>query len=68
MAAPVEALKRKPDEEPDYEMLDAVAEDILHAVETKDARLLKEALSSLIDHIQDLDEVADKQLLEGSEG
>lgn len=56
---PVEVKERKPDEEPSYGMLDAVAEDILAAVASKDPVLLKEALMALVEHIQDADELQD---------
>lgn len=52
---PVDVKERKPDEGPSYGMLDAVAEDILAAIATKDKVLLKEALMALVEHIQDAD-------------
>lgn len=61
---PVETIRRKPDEgEDDYSMLDAVAEDILAAIERKDKKLLKEALSALVEHIESSDEDQDEQML-----
>ncbi len=57
---PVETVERKPDDD-SYDMLDAVAEDILAAIEKKDAGALKAALSSLCDHIQSLDQEQDAQ-------
>lgn len=57
---PLEVLERKPDEEgEDFSMLDAVAEDLLMAIEKKDKKLLREALKSLCMHIQDMDEEQD---------
>ena len=53
------ALTRKPDERDDYDMLDAVAEDLLMAIEHKDKAYLKDALSSLVTYIQTLDEEQD---------
>jgi hypothetical protein len=54
------------DEEQDYEyeMLDAVAEDVLIAIERKDKRMLKSALQSLCDHIMTFDEKQDEKLME----
>lgn len=46
------------DSEP-MDMLDAVAADILRAVEKKDKGLLKEALSALYEHWQDKDDKRD---------
>lgn len=64
VAASSETLKREPDETAEYGTLDAVAEDLLAAIESKDAGLLKAALTSLVDHIQSLDAVQDT-LIEG---
>ena len=58
---PVETVERKPDDDSDYALLDAVAEDILKAIEKKDAKGLKSALSSLCDYIQDQDTEQDEQ-------
>lgn len=60
---PIETLERKPDEDPGMDMLDAVAEDILAAVKKGDAGALKEALQSLVDHIQMADEAQDAEAL-----
>ncbi len=62
MSAPVESQERKHDE--DFDMLDAVAGDLLQAIEKKDKAALKAALSALCDHIQDLDSEQD-QMMEG---
>lgn len=63
-AASSETLKRDPDEGAEYDMLDAVAEDLLAAIESKDAGLLKSALQSLVDHIQTQDVGQDQQVAE----
>ena len=57
---PIEIKERDHDE--DFSMLDAVAQDLLSAVEKKDTKLLKEALASLCQHIQTLDEQQDQSL------
>jgi len=59
----VESVERKPDDEPSYDTVDAVAEDILSAVASKDVKLLKAALQSLIEHIQDQDTAQDEQTM-----
>ena len=64
-AAAVETKERKPDEPSEYDMFDAVAEDILLAVEKKDKSLLKDALSAFADHLQDMDQEQDQQLMKG---
>lgn len=62
-SAPVEVKERKPDDEM-YDMLDAIAEDILVAVEKKNKTMLKMALESFVDHIQAIDAEMDKELME----
>ena len=62
---PDDEIMRKPDEEEDYEMLDAIAEDILTAVSKKDVKLLKEALTSLVEHIKEEDKEQDAQTYSG---
>lgn len=42
---------RKPDEEEEYGMLDALAEDFLEAIERKDRRLMVQALSAYCDYV-----------------
>lgn len=61
---PIEVKERKPDEDPSYDMIDAVAEDILLAVEKKDKALLKDALSALCDYLQDMDKQQDERTME----
>lgn len=55
---PVESKVREHDD--DYDMLDAVASDLLMAIEKKDKGLLKSALSSLCEHLKDTDEKQDQ--------
>lgn len=57
---PVETVEREHDE--DYDMLDAVAQDVLDAVKAGDKAALKEALSAFVDHIQSQDEQQDQEL------
>lgn len=45
-------------------MLDQVAEEFLKAVETKDKKMMLEALEALVLHIQDMDEEQDQQEME----
>lgn len=64
MSSPVEVIEREPDEgaEP-FEMLDAVVDDMLEAMEKKDKKLLKSALEALCEHIQDMDVKQDESLM-----
>lgn len=62
---PMETKERSPDEDASYDMLDAVAEDLLMAIEKKDKSLLKSALSALCDHLQDMDSQQDQSMMEG---
>lgn len=57
---PVETLKRDHDEQ--FDLLSAVAVDLLAAVEKKDKKLLKEALELLCMHIQDMDSEQDERM------
>ncbi len=59
-----ESIERKPDDEGDgFDMLDAVAEDLLQAIEKKDVTLLKEVLAAFADHIQTLDTAQDEKTM-----
>lgn len=60
-SSPVEVLERKPDEDQGLDMIDAVAEDILAAIAAKDKELLKQALESLVSHIQSQDQAQDAE-------
>lgn len=48
---PVETKDRKPDDD-SFDMLDAVAEDVMDAVKKGDKKALKDALAALVEHIQ----------------
>jgi hypothetical protein len=61
-AGPVETVKREPDEGEDYGTLDAVADDLLAALEKKDRARVKAALQSLVDHIQSADIAQDEAM------
>ena len=60
---PVESIEVTPDDGDDYDMLDAVAEDLLAAFETKDKGLLKSALEALVSHIQEADQAQDQGMV-----
>lgn len=60
---PVETIERDHDE--GFDMLDAVAGDVLEAIAKKDKAMLKEALSALVDHIQTQD-IEQDQLMKGT--
>lgn len=53
----------EPLEDEEYEMLDAVAEDIFTAIDNRDSKLLKDALKSLIEYIEESDEQKDRELM-----
>lgn len=61
VSGPVEVQERDHDE--GFDMLDAVAEDLLMAIEKKDKGLLKSALSSLCEHLKDMDEQQDQSMM-----
>ncbi len=57
MSEPIEPIKFSDKDDMDY--LDACAHDILMAMEAKDAKMLKEALMLLVEHIKEEDEIQD---------
>lgn len=60
-AGPVETIEREPDEGSEkFDVLDAVAEDLLQALEQKDKGLLKSALEAFAEHLQDMDDQQDQ--------
>lgn len=65
IAQPVDVIERKPDDDSGYDIIDAIAEDMLAALEKKDKGMLKSALASLCEYLQDMDEQQDQQLKEG---
>ncbi len=54
-----QTLRRDPDEDASFEMIDAIVEDMLEAFQKKDKKLLKGALEALVEHIQDQDQAQD---------
>lgn len=65
-STPVETLKRAPDEEEEFGLADAIAEDFLVAVKKDDRKLLAEAIRALVAHVQEQDEDQDQQTMEGA--
>lgn len=67
MSGPVDSIKRDSDteeKEESFGMLDAIVEDMIDAFQKKDKKLLKGALEALIEHIQDQDQIQDKEEIE----
>lgn len=63
MSGPVEVIEREPDEGSEsFEMLDAIVEDMLEAMHSKNKKLLKSALEALCEHIEDKDAEQDESL------
>lgn len=63
MSGPVEIVERETDEGSDsFEMIDAIADDILSAVSSKNKKLLKAALEALVEHIKEEDVIQDESL------
>jgi len=61
-SGPVEVIERDPDEGAEqFDLLDAVADDVMAALESKDKKLLKSALEALCEYIQQEDIEQDKQ-------
>ncbi len=59
------SIKRSTDEDTEgYEMLDAICEDMMEAVQKKDKALLKGCLEALVEHIQMQDEISDHEMME----
>jgi hypothetical protein len=57
---PTDPIKRMPDKDgPSYDILDAIAEDMIAAVKSGKAVHLKTALQELISHIQTMDQMSD---------
>jgi hypothetical protein len=62
ISAPVEVtIKRTHDEDPDFGMLDAIVEDMIEAIHSKNKKLLKGALEALVEHMQEQDEIQDAE-------
>lgn len=45
-SGPVEHMKRQPDEESDYDMIDSAAEDLIQAIHSKDVKAVASALKA----------------------
>lgn len=56
-----EPIRRKSDNPGDYEMLDAVCDDMMESIEKGDRAMLKSALEALVEHIMSLDEEQDEE-------
>lgn len=57
MSAPVEKMERKPDEEAEYDPMESAAEDLMHAVHSKDIKGIAAALRASHDlHNSQFDE------------
>lgn len=54
--------KRMGEDEEEYGMLDAIAEDMLDAMSKKDKDLMKSALEALCDYVRQEDEEQDQEL------
>jgi rhamnogalacturonyl hydrolase YesR len=50
----------------DYSMLDAIAEDIMSALEKSSKSMLKEALAALLEHIKEEDTKQDAEMAKGT--
>lgn len=59
---PVETVEREHDE--DFDMLEAIADDMLEAFKKGDKKRLKDALEAFVVHIQEEDAEQDKNLEE----
>jgi hypothetical protein len=44
MSMPADPIKREPDEESDYDMLESASEDLIHAIHSKDVKAVCSAL------------------------
>lgn len=65
ISGPVDEVKmRKPDEDSqmDFDLIDAIAEDIMEALHTNNVSTLKEALIAFAEHIKEQDEIQDQSL------
>lgn len=61
-SGPIETLERSPDDGSEPDMLDAVFEDLLTAIEKKDKKLGRSALEALVTHIQMADADQDAEM------
>lgn len=62
MSGPAETIKMGDNEDDDdYGMLNAIADDMMDAVHKKDKKMLKDALEALCEHILEIDEIEDEE-------
>lgn len=67
-AEPVKTVLREPDdggEQTEYDVLDAIAEDFIRAVESKSVKLMKEVLGALLETAREQDVKQDSRMEEG---
>ena len=57
-----QASMRRPDEESSYDMLDAIADDLLYAFEKKDKSMVKDALEALCEYVRQEDMEQDEEM------
>ena len=56
-SGPIDKMERKPDEGAEYDVLESAAEDLIHAVHSKDVKAATAALRAAIDlHFQSNEE------------
>lgn len=60
-STPVESLDRKPDEakEPEMDFIAVLAEEMIEAIDKKDAAYLKDCLEAFAEHLRHMDEAQD---------
>ncbi len=51
-SGPVDSMERKPDGEPEYDVLESAAEDLCHAIESKDYKAAAAALRAAFELLE----------------
>lgn len=51
-SGPIDSIKREPDEEPEFDTLEAAAEDLCRAIEAKDYKAIAAALRAAFDLLE----------------